>query len=138
MRSTITPLRGISLSTLIISMHANAAGAAFAGELLRTIAALAIVLVAMVLSLFLVKKLRAFPSQNGRLKIIEVLPMGAKERLAIISVDGQELLIGIAAEHISLLTTLKTVPRSAPNLDENFTRENNESTSNQQKIDQTT
>ncbi len=126
----------------MISTHAHAASAAFAGEVLRTIVALGIVLVAMVLSLFLVKKLRALPTQNGRLKIIEVLPLGAKERIAIVSVDGQELLIGIAAEQISLLTTMKpTKPMDRavePGVDKIITDQSQANSINAQKNDSTT
>lgn len=57
-------------------------------------------------------------SGNSHLKIIATMPLGTRERIALIDVGGQQLLLGITPTHINTLHTFDT-PIAANSADMN-------------------
>jgi len=58
---------------------------------------------------WLVNKTRAgqWAGQSGALKMIAVLPLGTKEKIAVIQAGDQQLVVGITAHQITTLATLE-------------------------------
>ena len=42
-------------------------------------------------------------ARSGSIKVISVLPVGSRERLALVEVGGQQLLLGVTAQQITML-----------------------------------
>ncbi len=59
---------------------------------------------------WLVNKTRAgqWAGQTGKLKMLAVLPLGTKEKIAVIQAGDQQLVVGITAHQITTLATLDT------------------------------
>ncbi|TNC91015.1 MAG: hypothetical protein CSH36_11460 [Thalassolituus sp.] len=58
----------------------------------------------------MVNKTRAgqWAGQTGKLKMLAVLPLGTKEKIAVIQAGDQQLVVGITAHQITTLATLDT------------------------------
>ena len=69
----------------------------FPTTLILTILALAIVLVVAWLLLRGIKSMGVAQNRNGRLKIIESVPVGSRERIVLVTLDTKEYLIGVSA-----------------------------------------
>lgn len=74
-----------------------------------TFGSLFAVLALIVFLVWVLKKMRITQriSANSKLKIVSQLAIGQRERLAVIDVNGEQVLIGITATQISLLKTLE-------------------------------
>ena len=89
----------------------GAVGTAATG-LLGTFAALAFVLVLAWGALRLLRRFQdratgATPGTPGpALRFVRALPVGQRERVVVIEVDGERMLIGVSAASVSLLTRL--------------------------------
>ena len=59
---------------------------------------------------WLVNKTRAgqWAGNSGQLKTLAVLPLGAKEKIAVIQVGDQQLVVGVTPHQITTLATLDT------------------------------
>jgi flagellar protein FliO/FliZ len=92
------------------------------GTLFETLFGLLIVLGCIVLVAWLLKRTNRFhTSANGQLKIIAGLALGARERIVLVQVGEQQLLVGITSQQIQTLHVLdqpidseEATPISAP------------------------
>ncbi len=89
-------------------------------SLLAFIAVIALIPVALAV---LKRAQRIRPNRQGPLNMVAGLPVGPRERIAIVETGGRWLVIGITAQSISLLTTLDQAPAgtgsdAAPNAEQ--------------------
>lgn len=77
-----------------------------AGQVFTVLAGLAFVLALVFGCGWLVKRFSGMPSaRTGAIKVVSVLPIGSRERLALVEVGGQQLLLGVTAQQITTLHT---------------------------------
>ena len=77
------------------------------GSLLQMMAGLAVVLGAIAASAWFARRMGAGSGGNARLlKIVSALPVGAKERVVIVEVGTQWMVLGVAPGRVSALATL--------------------------------
>jgi flagellar protein FliO/FliZ len=57
---------------------------------------------------FFLKRLNPNIGNNNDFKVIRSLPLGTKERLLIVEVDGKQLLLGVTPQNINYLHQLET------------------------------
>ena len=81
---------------------------AFSGALWRLGGALLLLAFLLWGGAWLLRRLRLMPQQQGHraLRVIETLPLGTRERLALIEVDGQRFLLGSAPGRVGPLLAL--------------------------------
>ncbi|MGX5915156.1 flagellar biosynthetic protein FliO [Aliidiomarina sp. Khilg15.8] len=85
----------------------NAGGGLNWADAGATLLMLLVVLAVIVLLAGVVRKLNMrLPSHNSPVKILSSVALGPKERLVIVSVGEQKLLLGVTAQQIQLLQTL--------------------------------
>jgi len=71
------------------------------------IVSLLLVLFAIVISAWLLKKLQVGGNTVNSLKVVTSLNLGSKERLVVVQVGEKQLLLGITGQQINLLDTLE-------------------------------
>ncbi len=78
-------------------------------SIIGTFGSLFALLVLISFLVWVLKKMRITQriSANSKLKIVSQLAIGQRERLAVIDVNGEQVLIGITQTQISLLKTLE-------------------------------
>ena len=76
-------------------------------ELSSMLLSLLAVLGLIVIAASLLKKFQLTPQLNKDLKVITSLHLGPKERLVVVEVGKQQLLLGVTATNISILQTLE-------------------------------
>lgn len=108
----------IMLSVLVATSLAPAMGWAQAEEpitgskvggnmdAMSMILALLMVLVLIVISAMVLKRFQGGTSTGSGLKVITSLSLGAKERLMVVQVGQQQILLGVTAQQISVLEKL--------------------------------
>ncbi|MDR8524461.1 MULTISPECIES: flagellar biosynthetic protein FliO [Shewanella] len=67
---------------------------------------LIVVLVLIFFLAYLVKRFNLVPSSQGVLKTIAVTPLGQKEKLVLVEVGGQQYLLGVTPNQVSLVDKL--------------------------------
>jgi len=79
-----------------------------ASSIWKMLLSLAFVIALIPLSILAMKKLQKVQGKlgNAPIKILNVQALGAKEKLVVIEVDQQKLLLGVTAQSISLIKTL--------------------------------
>lgn len=79
---------------------------------LSMVASFVLVIILLVATLWLLRRMggRTLRGATGRLAIVESLWLGPKQRLAIVRVDGCEVMIAITQQQVTLLTTLPVGP----------------------------
>lgn len=82
-------------------------------QLLQTLGALLIVCVLAFLALRFAASRGLGQLGGKRLALVASLPLGPRQRLAIVQVDGRELLVGVADSGVTLLQTLPESPADA-------------------------
>ena len=70
---------------------------------------LVVVVALIVLVSWLISKTRGFSVQsaNPQLKTVAVLPLGMKEKIALVQVGDQQMVVGVTAQQINCLMTLE-------------------------------
>jgi len=77
------------------------------GSLLQMLFGLALVLAAIAASAWLARRLGAGSAHGARLmKVVSALPVGAKERVVVVEIEGQWMVLGVAPGRVSALATL--------------------------------
>jgi flagellar protein FliO/FliZ len=77
------------------------------GSFLQMILGLAVVLGAITLSAWFARRMGMGTAQGGRLmKVVSALPVGAKEKVVVIELGGQWMVLGVAPGLVSALATL--------------------------------
>lgn len=93
-----------------------------AGQVVTVLAGLAFVLALVFACGWFVKRFSGMnTSRGGAIKVVSVLPVGTRERLALVEVGGQQLLLGITAQQITTLHTF-----DEPVVDATETKNNSE------------
>lgn len=79
-----------------------------ASSIWKMLLSLAFVIALIPLSLFAMKKIQKVQGKFGNtpIQILNVQALGAKEKLVVIEVDQQKLLLGVTGQSISLIKTL--------------------------------
>lgn len=74
------------------------------GQLLTVVAGLALVLLLVFGCGWFVKRFSGMGGKSsGAIKVVAVLPVGTRERLAVVEVGGQQLLLGVTSQQITKL-----------------------------------
>ena len=77
-------------------------------SLLQVGGGLIVVLLALAGCMFLLRRMTALRGANGtHLRVIEAIALGARERIVLLDVDGERVLIGVSAGRIQPLAALK-------------------------------
>jgi len=77
-----------------------------AGQVFTVLAGLAFVLALVFGCGWFVKRFGGMqPAGTNAIKVVSVLPIGSRERLALVEVGGQQLLLGVTAQQITTLHT---------------------------------
>ncbi|TWI72406.1 flagellar biosynthetic protein FliO [Desulfobotulus alkaliphilus] len=66
-------------------------------------ATLILVLALLLLTLYLLRRLSSFRGISGRLRVVEALQVGPKERVVLVALGKRELLLGVTASSIRTL-----------------------------------
>ncbi|MCK8043338.1 flagellar biosynthetic protein FliO [Shewanella sp. 1CM18E] len=84
----------------------TASSASSIATLSSMVGGLIVVLVLIFFLAYLVKRFNLVPSSQGVLKTIAVTPLGQKEKLVLVEVDGQQYLLGVTPNQVSLVDKL--------------------------------
>lgn len=91
------------LSTTASSLQAADAGPDFAGSLGQTLFGLAIVIGLLLASLWLLKRLSAPRGAAAGLKVLGAVAVGPRERVVLVEIAGQVLVLGVTASNVRTL-----------------------------------
>ena len=69
---------------------------------------LLVVIALIFLLAYLVKRLKLVPTSHGVLKTLAVTPLGQREKMVLVEVDGQQYLLGVTPQQVSLIDKLDT------------------------------
>lgn len=86
------------------------------GQILSMVASFALVIILLVATLWVLRRIgvSGMRSQGGRrLAIVDSLWLGNRQRIALIRVDGRELVVGISGQSITLITELSQAGTAA-------------------------
>ncbi|GGQ26337.1 flagellar protein [Shewanella litoralis] len=98
----------------------NAANSATTAVLTRTsevsntatlanmVGGLIVVLAVIFVLAYIVKRLNLVPSNGGVIKTLAVTPIGQREKVVLIDVNGQQYLLGVTPQSINLIDKLDT------------------------------
>lgn len=89
----------------LLSFPTYAASAA-SPDILRMIMSLLVVLAVIFLLSFVVKKLKITPHSQKHLRTVANLSVGQKERVVVVEVNGEQLLLGVTAHSVNLIHKL--------------------------------
>ncbi len=100
--ASLSPGSAVSLAPAAAARPALQDPVSFAmlGQLLM---GLVIVVLAILLVLWLVKRFTGLGVQGRHLKVVAALPLGTREKAVLIEVGGRQLLLGVAPGRVSLL-----------------------------------
>ena len=76
-------------------------------DMLQWLLSLLAVIAVIVMLAFLAKKARVFGSDNQQLHVVATLPLGPKERIMVVQVGSEQVLLGITGQQINLLKELE-------------------------------
>ena len=88
---------------------------------IKTVAMLFVVLGLLLLVLYLMKRfllLRRGPNGDAFIKILSSLHLSPKERIEVIEISGERIVVGITPGNISFLTKLNSLTTKDAELDE--------------------
>ncbi|QFU23481.1 flagellar biosynthetic protein FliO [Shewanella eurypsychrophilus] len=69
---------------------------------------LVIVLAIIFVLAYIVKRLNLAPSSHSVLKTLAVMPLGQREKIVLLEVDGQQYLLGVTAQQVSVIDKLQS------------------------------
>lgn len=99
----------VASKTTLSKLSATSSDASSGGHFLKMIVGLLIVVICILFLAWLAKKMNRFQSlSDNSLKIIGSLGMGTKERVILLQVADQQLLVGVTASQINTLHVLDT------------------------------
>ena len=94
-----------SLGTAAATAEKSAAPSSVA-TLASMVGGLIVVLLLIFALAYMVKRLNLVPSSQGVLKTLAVTPLGQKEKLVLVEVDGQQYLQGVTPHQVNLVDKL--------------------------------
>jgi flagellar protein FliO/FliZ len=113
MPRTVAARLGVALATGAVAPGACAAEALGAAHALQVVAGLALVLALIAASAWGARRLQVFrPQGRGRIRVLESLPLGTRERLLLVAVDEQRVLLGVSPGRIATLHAFAPGPAS--------------------------
>ncbi|QQX81771.1 flagellar biosynthetic protein FliO [Shewanella sp. KX20019] len=96
-----------SLGTVVATAEKSAAPSSIA-TLASMVGGLIVVLLLIFALAYMVKRLNLVPSSQGVLKTLAVTPLGQKEKLVLVEVDGQQYLLGVTPHQVNVVDKLTT------------------------------
>ncbi|MFT5806396.1 MAG: flagellar protein FliO/FliZ [Moritella dasanensis] len=75
-------------------------------DMLQWLLSLFVVIAVIVMLAWIAKKTRVFGSNHQQLHVIATLPLGPKERLIVVQVGSEQVLLGVTGQQINLLKEL--------------------------------
>ncbi|MFC3716085.1 FliO/MopB family protein [Luteimonas soli] len=97
-----------------------AAPGSIAGEVIGILLPLALVIIALVAVLYLVRRRFGLTGQDAPLSIVQILPVGSRERIVVVkSRAGRVFAVGVGAQTVTLITNLEQSdiePASTPDV----------------------
>ena len=111
------------LATLAAAAAQPEAPGSIAGEVLGILLPLALIIVALVAVLYLVRRRFGLTGQDAPLSILQILPVGSRERIVLVkSRSGRVFVVGVGAQTVNLITNLEQsdiepAPSSAASMD---------------------
>ncbi len=90
------------------AVSATTSGSASASDTLATVLTLGVGVLAVIAIIFgcawIVRRMSGMTGGNTRaIKVVSVMPMGTRERIALIEVGGKQILVGVTAQAIRTL-----------------------------------
>ncbi len=96
------------LVTLAAADAQPEAPGSIAGEVLGILLPLALIIVALVAVLYLVRRRFGLTGQDAPLSILQILPVGSRERIVLVkSRSGRVFVVGVGAQTVNLITNLE-------------------------------
>lgn len=90
------------------------------GDMMTVFLGLGLVLVLIFGCAWLVRRMTGLQAAgNGAIKIVSVLPVGTRERIALVEVGGKQLLVGVTANQITTLHSFDEPVVDAPQVKNN-------------------
>lgn len=74
--------------------------------MLQWLLSLLVVLAVILMLAWIAKKSRVFGSNHQQLQVVATLPLGPKERIMVIKVGNEQVLVGVTGQQINLLKEL--------------------------------
>ncbi|MBY5990741.1 flagellar biosynthetic protein FliO [Ferrimonas balearica] len=87
---------------------AEPAGASSSDQMATMVASLLGVVALIVVLAMMARRFNLPTPMGGQMKTVAMMPVGAKERVAVIQVGEQQYLVGITSQNIALLDKLET------------------------------
>ncbi|MGB0893680.1 MAG: flagellar biosynthetic protein FliO [Parashewanella sp.] len=104
MMNTLMSTVAATTSSALTTMNSTSDTAPSAlGSLASMLGGLVVVLLLIFVLAYFVRRFNLSPSANGAIKTLAVTPLGQKEKLVLIDVDGQQYLVGVTPNQISLI-----------------------------------
>ncbi|SQD80598.1 flagellar biosynthetic protein FliO [Moritella yayanosii] len=86
-------------------------------DMLQWLLSLLVVISVILILAFVAKKARVFGSNNQLLHVVATLPLGPKERIMVVQVGSEQVLLGVTGQQINLLKELaQPLDNSQPEL----------------------
>ncbi len=101
-------LSGLPLFAYSSASVPVAAPVSYASSMIQVIFALGLVLALIVAAAWLVRRFSLLPrAAGGQLRVVSGLMVGQRERVVIVEVRDQWLVLGVTSQHVNLLSTLQ-------------------------------
>lgn len=119
-KRTLTAITAILLLTSGTAVSAEAvndapAASSLAGELMAIVLPLAFIIAGLVVVLRLVRKRYGLTGPDAPLSILQILPLGPRERLVLVkSRSGRVFTVGVAAQTVTFITDLDAEDIASP------------------------
>lgn len=112
----------MSLTLLSVAATTSPGGAVsqgYASTLASMVGGLILVLVVIFVLAYVVRRLNLVPASGGVIKTLAASPLGQREKLVLVELDGQQYLLGVTAQQVTLIDKLDN-PVTLP--EEGFSR----------------
>ncbi|RLV61628.1 flagellar biosynthetic protein FliO [Parashewanella curva] len=101
-------MNSLLVTTLATTSSSNTVEAPSAlGSFASMIGGLVVVVMIILVLAYLVRRFNLTPASNGVMKTLAVTPVGQKEKLVLMEMDGKQYLLGVTQHQITLLDKIK-------------------------------
>nr|WP_300307236.1 flagellar biosynthetic protein FliO [Halomonas sp.] len=108
---TLGTAQETTTQTLATLGGSDLSGLAMLGK--TTFALAVVVILILTLAALLRRRNRSYQGAGARLRIVGSLPVGAKEKVVVMEVQGRWLVLGVGGSQITLLDTLEAQPETS-------------------------
>ena len=77
-------------------------------DALSMLVSLLMVLAVIIASALILKRFQRVSHSTSAMKVVASLPLGTKERLVVVEVNGEQMLLGVSQQQITLLKSLES------------------------------